>query len=164
MTPDGLIIRPARAEEAEALGAIGFAAWAEGEHGVLDGGRGDRAALKAEYLRFCRDTAARILVAAAGGRQLGWGARERGDDYVSDLWVAPEAQGQGVGSALLAGLERDIAAAGFLRAHLETRAGASAAIRFYERRGYAIEWRKEKFAASLGYAIDKVGLSKPLTE
>jgi ribosomal-protein-alanine N-acetyltransferase len=159
-----LNVRPAQADEAEALGAIGFSAWAEGEHGDLDGGRGDRQMLRAEYVKFCLTMAATMLVVQGADGPVGWGAREDGDDYISDLWVMPAAQGRGAGSALLGALERQIAAAGYLRARLETRFGAVRAIRFYERHGYAIDWRKEKFSSSLGYAIDKVGLSKPLTE
>ncbi len=159
-----LTVRIASADEAEVLGRIGYAAWSEGEHGALDAGRADRSRLLADYQAFCREKVARILVAEDdAGRPLGWGAREDGDNYVSDLWVDPPAQRRGVGAALLGAMERDIAAAGYDHVHLETRAGATGAIRFYERNGYVVFWRKDKFTEALGYAIDKVGLRKLLT-
>jgi ribosomal-protein-alanine N-acetyltransferase len=118
--------------------------------------------LLADYVAFCARLTATIRVAERDGEPVGWGARENGDGYISDLWVAPAAQGQGVGTQLLAALEAEIAALGHATASLETRAGAKAAIRFYERNGYRIVWRKLKPTPSLGYAIDKVGMEKPL--
>jgi ribosomal-protein-alanine N-acetyltransferase len=103
-----------------------------------------------------------ITVAELNGVPVGWGARENADGYISDLWVTPAAQGQGVGARLLAAMEADIAKAGFAVVSLETRAGAGRVIRFYERHGYSIVWRKEKPTPSLGYDIEKVGFEKPL--
>lgn len=157
-----LVLRPARADEAEQLGRIGFEAWAEGEHGALDAGRADRTRLLGDYTHFCATRHATMLVAERDGAPVGWGARENGDGYVSDLWVTPAAQGQGIGARLLATMEAAIVGAGYASATLETRAGAVRAIRFYERHGYRIVWRKDKPTPSLGYAIDKVGLEKPL--
>ena len=127
-----------------------------------DGGRADRQALRAAFVNFCTGGRAQMLVAEREGTLLGWGARERGDDCISDLWVAPGAQGRGVGSALLAALEAAIRRDGFAAARLETHAANAGAIGFYERHGYVSTWRGERYAAALGYSIDKVGLSKPL--
>lgn len=157
-----LIIRAARPDEAERLGRIGFDAWAEGEHGALDAGRADRDKLLREFLDFCAARQATMVVADEGGQAVGWGAREDGDGYVSDLWVAPASQGRGIGGRLLATMELAIAKAGYEAVTLETRAGAERAIRFYERNGYRIVWRREKPTPALGYPIDKVGLEKPL--
>lgn len=55
---------------------------------------------------------------------------------VNGLWVAPEAQGRGVGTALLRHAERQIAAAGHERAWLTCSGFNPGAARFYRARGY----------------------------
>lgn len=101
-------------------------------------------------------------MAELDGAFAGWGAREKLDHVISDLWVAPHAQGKGVGAALLDALEIAIASAGFADAELETYAGNDGAVRFYVRQGYSIIWRGMKHSPSLNYALDKLRLSKRL--
>lgn len=155
-------VRQPRPAEAGRLGDLGFAAWAEGEFGRADAGRTDRQALLAEFRAFGETHAQQMLVAEESGELLGWGARENGDTLVSDLWVAPQHQGRGVGGTLLEALERQIVAAGYAIAELETLASNVRAIQFYEQHGFMVAWRGEKFSSSLGYAIDKVGMNKSL--
>ncbi len=157
-----IVVRKARAGEGQALGAIGFAAWAASQFAVNDDGRVDRRALLAEFEKLGQEHPETILVAEAGGKLVGWGAREDQDHRISDLWVAPEFQGQGIGTALLGALEAEVAALG-MDAELETLASNSKAIHFYERHGFVVIWRAEKFSSSLGYAIDKVGMNKSLS-
>ena len=158
------VIGPALSEHSDSLGAIGFAAWAQSAFGEDDAGRADRQKLSSEFVSFCRDKPHTMIIAAAGQDVLGWGAREEMDNIISDLWVAPIAQGQGVGAALLDALEGAIAKQGFEFSELETYAGNAGAVRFYERRGYTPIWRGMKFSASLNYELDKVRLRKSLRE
>lgn len=158
-----IIIRRALRDEGRALGAIGFAAWSESEFAVNDSGRVDRQRLLADFEKFGIERPETILVAEADGRCAGWGAREDGNHHISDLWVAPELQGRGIGTVLLRALEAEIAALGSAKVELETLAANTRAIRFYERHGFVVAWRSEKFSSSLGYAIDKVGMNKSLT-
>ena len=58
------------------------------------------------------------------------------DDEVNGLWVAPEAQRRGVGSALLAHAERQIAVSGHERAWLSCSEYNPRALAFYISRGY----------------------------
>ena len=155
-------LRQARPAEAGRLGDLGFAAWEASEFGRADAGRTDRQALLAEFRAFGERSAAQTLVAEENGELLGWGAREDGNAQISDLWVGPAHQGRGVGGALLEALERQIVAAGYAIAELETLASNVRAIQFYEQHGFMIAWRGEKFSSSLGYAIDKVGMNKSL--
>ncbi len=155
-------IRRARADEAMALGDVGFAAWAASAFAANDRGRTDRLRLRDEFRSFGIHHAPGILVAEAEGRLLGWGAREAGDQRISDLWVAPEAQRLGIGGLLLRALETEIEAAGHPVAELETLAGNAQAVRFYQRHGFVTAWRAEKSSQALGYAIDKVGMTKTL--
>jgi putative acetyltransferase len=57
-------------------------------------------------------------------------------DEVNGLWVAPEAQGRGVGTTLLRHAEWQIAAAGHARAWLTCSGFNPGAARFYRARGY----------------------------
>ena len=156
-------IRRARPEEAAALGDIGFAAWAASAFALNDAGRADRISLRDAFRAFGVTHAPTMLVAEADGSALGWGAREHSDQSISDLWVVPGAQGRGVGGLLLAALVDEIRVAGHAIAELETLAANEGAVRFYERNGFSIIWRAEKFSPALGYAIDKVGMNKSLS-
>ena len=156
-------VRRARPEEAAALGDIGFAAWANSAFAVNDAGRVNRDALLAEFRAFGETYAPTMLVAEAEGAPLGWGAREDRDQRISDLWVAPPAQGRGIGGLLLEALVDEVRAADYPVVELETLASHERAISFYRQHGFSIAWRAEKFSASLGYAIDKVGMNKNLS-
>ena len=86
-----------------------------------------------------------VLVARARG---GWSARcagrpaTDGDWYVGRLMVAPDLQGEGLGSALLERVEA-LAPAGTRRVRAGHRAcSASANVRFYRRRGYRVLGRR----------------------
>ncbi|WP_375450882.1 GNAT family N-acetyltransferase [uncultured Devosia sp.] len=157
-----IVVRRARPGEGKALGAIGFAAWAASQFAINDNSRADRTALRADFEKIGNDDPDAILVAEIDGQLAGWGACEDRDQRISDLWVAPAFQGQGVGSTLLGALEAEVAALGLLQAELETLASNSAAIGFYQRHGFVVAWRGEKFSTALGYAIDKVGMNKSL--
>lgn len=156
-------VRAASPGEGDVLGDLGFAAWEASAFGRHDAGRVDRVVLREAFRRFCRDMPDVILVAEKDRQPLGWGARERRDQQVSDLWVAPAYQGRGVGGLLLEALLSEIAAAGHDHATVETLASNAGAIAFYQRHGFAEVWRAEKFSAALGYAIDKVGMNKSLS-
>ena len=155
-------IRPARAEEGELLGELGFAAWAEGVISTAGGPEVDRHHVRDHFIAFCTTGYETILVAEMAGRSVGWGAREDRDNYISDLWILPAAQGQGIGRILLEALEDEIAEAGYGTAELETAAVNTGGIRFYERAGYSLVWRKLKFSRGLGREVEKVRLSKRL--
>ena len=158
----GVTIRRARPEEAAHLGALGFESWAGSEFGKHDNGRADRDALLADFEKLGRDAPETILVAEIHGELAGWGAREDQNHVITDLWVAPRYQGRGVGSALLTALEAEVAGLGAPYAELETLAANSKAIQFYEKHGFLVVWRGEKFSTPLGYAIDKVRMNKSL--
>ena len=76
----------------------------------------------------------RAWVACIFGSIVGVGLSE--EDRVSDLWVHPTAQGRGVGSALLAALEREIADRGFANARLRCLEPNNRSRSFYVSRGW----------------------------
>jgi len=73
-------------------------------------------------------------VAAVSDDLMGWMLTS--DCWLEDLWVPRSSWGQGVGSALLAYAEREIAARGIATGHLSVIASNARAIAFYERRGW----------------------------
>lgn len=159
-----MIIRAAGPDDADALGMVGFAAWAQSAFGIDDDGRADRTKLLGEFSLYYSENPDGILVAEdRDGTLMGWGAHEEGY-VVSDLWVGPHAQGKGVGAALLAALEEVIALNSFNHVELETYAGNAGAVRFYARQGYEPIWRGMKFSASLNYELDKIRFRKLLSE
>lgn len=72
-----------------------------------------------------------------GGPQAHWSGNQ--DAYNGELAVAAGSEGQGVGSELLAAVERWAAQRGYSRIVLETGAANTRARAFYERHGYSTE-------------------------
>jgi putative acetyltransferase len=75
----------------------------------------------------------RYVVAAVGGRIAGYGAR-RGKE-ITALFVRPAAAASGIGSALLARLERDARAEGLASVRADAALGA---VGFYAARGFRV--------------------------
>ncbi|MGO7868236.1 N-acetyltransferase family protein [Rhizobium leguminosarum] len=163
MVVTDLTIRKIAAADHEAVGTVGFAAWAASdafEDSYLDPDVITR--VQHEFAIFPEETKGEIVVAERGGTIVGWGARENQPNYVSDLWVHPDHQGNGVGRALLLHLCELMAAEGLATARLDTHAGNKGAIRLYERCGFTIIWRGREFSKSMGVELQKVHLEKRL--
>lgn len=164
---DHLLLRRASIAEADKLGRLAFASWDSSMRHILNAESqeaqdAERAALELSFQLFCINAGPAITVAEGDGVLMGWGARDQMSDYISDLWVAPDYQRQGVGRALLYAVEQDIFRAGHDVSVLETHAQNGGAIRFYAREGYAIVWRGIKFSRLLGQRIEKVRMEKQL--
>ena len=129
-----MILRPAREADLPALIDLAQRSWLSGfaETAPADFVR-DRLAREFERDWYPRHWPA-MTVAEEGGVLLGVVQPEH--DEVNGLWVAPEAQGRGVGTALLRHAERQIAAAGHARAWLTCSGFNPGAARFYLARGY----------------------------
>lgn len=81
-----------------------------------------------------------FLIAHAQGRPVGCGGLrplEPGAAELKRMYVVPEWRGRGVSGAVLAALEAAAAVRGWTTLRLETGPKQAAAIRFYERSGYA---------------------------
>lgn len=94
-------------------------------------------------------------VAQAGG-VIGVGLAVR--DMVSDLWVHPDAQGRGAGTALLAALEKEIAGKGFSMARLRCLEPNVRARAFYTSRG----WNEARIYRHESIPLNTVDFEKPL--
>lgn len=162
-----LNLRRASIAEADKLGRLAFAAWDSSMRHVINPESEEamdveRAALELSFQLFCITACNAITVAEHDGALVGWGAREPMSDYISDLWVAPPHQRNGIGRALLSTVEQDIFRSGHDVSVLETHAENGGAIRFYAREGYGIVWRGMKFSRMLGQRVEKVRMEKQL--
>ena len=153
------------AADHEAVGALGFAAWAAAD-AFEDSYRNPDviAKVRHEFGVFPLQTKGEIFVAELGAEIVGWAAREGEPNYVSDLWVRPDYQGRGVGRTLLLHLCALMAVEGLATARLNTHARNKGAIRLYERCGFTIIWHGIEFSQSMGVPLEKVHLEKRLAD
>jgi len=163
---ENLTLRRASIAEADKLGKLGFDAWDSSMRQILDptstDAEAEREALLVAFQLFCIEACNSITVAHDDKGLLGWAAHDPFGPYISDLWVAPAHQRQGIGGRPLATLEQAIFRAGHDVSVLETHAENGGAIRFYVREGYSIVWRGVKFSRMLGQRIEKVRMEKQL--
>lgn len=155
-------IRPARMAELDRLAAIGLAAWQRGIAPLVPGLVWDRVRAANPFRPFLRHRRDAVVVAEMAGEPAGIAARDDGSDYISDLWVSPLHEGQGVGSALLQSLEQAIAESGHGRARLEVLTSNARAMALYRRRGYRPVWEAFKRDVTLGIQLHKTGMAKSL--
>lgn len=155
-----LVIRPANSAEAQGLAKIGLASWEKAIR--VWGEDADRLRENARhaYHDFCTRCWPDILVVEWGGVPAGWGACEKADDLVTDLWVHPEFQGRGIGTALLETLETGIKERGYTLARLDTHARNAGAIRLCKRLGYRVKSYYVTYSEPLDEDIDKVEMVK----
>lgn len=155
------VIRNAREDDIALLVEIGVAAWAQAAAGLADLATLSENARDA-FRHFLGTHWLRVIVAEQAGAVAGWAAREALDDEITDLWVDPARQGRGVGTALLAALEAEIAAAGFEAARLQTHARNDRAVAFFRGRGYGVHWLSLAYSPRLDRDAESVGLKKQL--
>ncbi|MCR9134723.1 MAG: GNAT family N-acetyltransferase [Alphaproteobacteria bacterium] len=155
-------IRPATSRDSHTLALIGIRSW---ESAVIGWGENTEAVqtnARNAYHEFCSKHWTRIVLAQDGGAVLGWAAREKLDNNITDLWIDPEHQRKGAGKKLLAALEKDIAKAGYDSVILETHAKNEPAIGFYEHFGYRVVSLSVGYSAGLGQDIQIVKMHRDL--
>lgn len=119
---------------------------------------------------WVKDPKCDVVVCVADGSVVGWGARDNYEapgagaplDYISDLWVSPDEQGRGVGSAILTELIDRMRAEGLGRARIEVAQANLRAIDLYVRQGFRETWRGVKMSETLGLPLPRILLEKPL--
>jgi len=122
-------IRPARVEDIAALHRIRLAVR---ENALTDPGR----VTEASYIPFLTGRGMG-WVAEQGGAPLGFAILDLDEARLWALFVAPEAEGRGVGTSLLEAIRAFAATHRIARLRLGTAAGTRAA-RFYERCGWTL--------------------------
>jgi len=118
---------------------------------------------------WVKDPKCDVVVCILDGEVVGWGARDRYDDteaddldYISDLWVSPDTQGRGIGSALLNELMDRMRAEGLKRARIEVAQANLRALDLYVRQGFRETWRGVKMSETLGLPLQRILLERPL--
>lgn len=152
-------IRNAREGEAELLSEIGLRAWQKAMASIGESDAMIDAARNA-FRNFTGSTWLTITVVEQNGHVVGWAAREALDETISDFWIDPASARQGLGSALLERIERDVAGQGFEKATLQTHSGNAEAIGFFRRHGYSIHWLSIAYNPKLDRDVPSVGLLK----
>ena len=158
-----VVIRRATEADIAAIAAIGSRAWASNIFSFEPEMPGMRAHVEKAFLEFAEASYQHVLVAGVGDVVVGWGAREENNDYISDLWVDPVVQGQGIGTQLLRVLMADIADAGYSKARISTHARNMGAVRLYQREGFEIVEQRLEWSTSLEREIEKVHMLAELT-
>ena len=138
------MVRPARPDDAVALGKIHVTAWQQAYRGVftddfLDGLDSEA---RADWFRRTIGSGPEILVTEESGRVAGFcifgPADEEGWAEVYAIYIAPDLWGRGHGRALLEATEQRLADSGYGRVLLwvvDSNRGARA---FYERVGWSL--------------------------
>lgn len=149
------------AADADRVGRVGFAAWASNP--VLNAfGPEMVVRIRESFQSFAKDHFRLITLGELGGEIVGWIAREGERDYISDLWVDPDRQGLGIGSALVSATLRDMRAEGLRLARIDTHAANEGAIRLYESLGFTVVWRGMQHSPSMKMAVEKVRMQQSL--
>lgn len=156
-------LRPARTSDALQIGAVGFAAWCKGI-GVHVSSEAHTRIDPDVFSAFARNKSEQIIVAECSGAVIGFAATEDGDNYISDLWVAPDFEGRGAGTALLSAVEDVIAGRGYSTAEVEVLAENARALTLYRRLGYKPVWEGKRQDEVLLVDLNKILLSKLIDE
>lgn len=156
-------LRKAQETDAELLSEIGFRAWtmAMGPLGLKEA---VRRSVRDSFQFFASNHYLTITVAEHWGTVLGWAAREKLDDEVTDIWVDPAYQKQGVGTLLLAEMERQILAHGQTVAKIQMQATNNVALNFFRKHEYSIHWMSTAWSPKLDADVESLGLRKLLVE
>ncbi|MBB4507504.1 N-acetyltransferase family protein [Rhizobium johnstonii] len=154
-------IRNARDGEAELLSEIGLRAW---QNAMASIGESDAMidAARNAFRNFVENDWLTITVVEQNGQVAGWAAREGLDETISDFWIDPVFTRQGLGSALLVRIEKEIADQGLGKAAMQTHSGNSEAIGFFRKHGYSIHWLSVAYNPKLDRDVPSVGLTKQL--
>ena len=167
MPPTEVMLRAAHESDGPAIGAIKVETWRRAyasilPAAVLDGL--DASEESAEWGAYAGDTPPddRLIVACRGDEVIGYGRSEPcpdsdvpGAGEVAGLYVHPAAQGQGVGTAMLAWLVDDLGARGFDPIVLWHFVGNEQAAAAYTRFGFRPDGARRPVP---GLGIDEVRL------
>jgi ribosomal-protein-alanine N-acetyltransferase len=158
-----IIVRVARENEVPALAVIGLDAWEKAVSSVADA-QAMRRIAELSFLSFLRSNWFSVSVVETGGTVAGWAAREEKDGTISDLWIEPSLQRNGLGSSLLTHLEQRILSEGFEAAAIKTHAQNAQAIAFFRKHGYSVNSLSTAYAPKLDRDVESVGMTKMLGE
>jgi ribosomal protein S18 acetylase RimI-like enzyme len=160
--PGLLEIRPATADDVPAMRAVGVRTWQTTYAGVLPPAEvaNGIAEFFNEYSLGAAVRSGRMLVAVRDGALVGLLESDRPDPARAVVWklyVAPEAQGAGVGRALV---ERYLAASGAPEVGVEHDERNTAAAAFFEALGFAVDEIEDAGGARTVRRVRRLDLSR----
>lgn len=109
---------------------------------------------------FIKTMGDNINVATIDGDLAGSCARETMDNVISDLWVALQYEGKGVGRALIQHLEIEIKEEGYATSRINVATENTRALSLYQHLGYGVIWKGRRFDPILQMDIHKSELEK----
>ncbi|KAA0698414.1 GNAT family N-acetyltransferase [Neorhizobium sp. P12A] len=154
-------IRNAHAGEAGILTNIGLRAW-QRAMAPIGGTDAHLESARTAFTQFAERSWLTITVIEQNGALAGWAAREELDENITDFWIDPSYTRQGLGSALLSQIEKDIVGQGLEKAALQSHAGNAEAVSFFKAHGYEVHWLSVIYSPRLDRDIPTIGLSKTL--
>lgn len=131
--PVATVLRPARADELDALARLWHDSWQDAHAAILPEALQQVRTLPSFRLRL-RELLSRVRVAEMGGKAVGFAIVE--DDELYQLFVSAAARGTGTAAALVADAEGIMAAEGVETGWLACAIGNQRAARFYEKCGW----------------------------
>jgi len=163
--PGALPLRAARVADHAALAALAAEAFAQGAAALVPARL--RGSANAARFRALFAAGGPLLLAEDGeGQPLGCilaePLAEGGTARLTGLWVAPQAAGQGIGSALLEAMETLLAAEGAETLRVRVPSGNLRALGLFRRRGYAMQAAGKRSEPVLGALLPHCMLTKPL--
>lgn len=156
-----ITLRNAREEDCEELAEIGLRSWNQALSRIGETGAMLSSARQA-FRNFTGSSWLTITVVEKNGAMAGWAARERLDESITDFWIDPPWQGQGLGKALLNSVEAEMIVQGLHKSTLQTHARNNQAVGFFEHLGYRISWLSVAYQPKVDRDVESVGLTKQL--
>ncbi|MBB4066726.1 GNAT family N-acetyltransferase [Gellertiella hungarica] len=156
-----ITLRNAREEDWELLAEIGLRAWDQALSRI-----GETAPMlvsaRQAFRNFTLSSWLTITVVEKNGIAAGWASRERLDENITDFWIDPPYQRQGLGRALLNSVEAEMIVQGLDKAAVQTHARNNHAVAFFESQGYRISWLSVAYQPKVDRDVESVGLVKQL--
>lgn len=156
-------IRSARQEEAYTLAEVGYRAW---ETAAVGWGEDveTRENVAGAFRRFTAEHWLSIDVAEQATQIVGWSAREKLDNNITDLWVEPAFHRHGIGTKMLLAIEAEMIRVGHTELTTEVHSENNTAVSFFLKNGFRVQWMTTAWSAKLDRDVDTVGLIKDLVD
>ena len=156
-----LIIRPLRQGDIQPATQSGLAAWVSTIAPVLtDFNASDLLRIEDAFRQFLQANLLRsdddhLMIGDLGGQIVGFYNLERDNGQLTDLWIAPQWQGQGIATAMMHDAKCAAMSLGQAELCLEVIVQNGRAMRFYRKEGFAEYGRKMVLDPILGRTVEK---------
>ncbi|GHB46688.1 N-acetyltransferase [Pseudovibrio japonicus] len=154
-------IRSARSKDIPQIGEVGLASWKRGIGPHVPPVSHDSVSIET-FTGFASARLDQIVVAVKDDRVLGFTATEQANNFITDLWIDPDCESSGLGTALMEEAERRIAARGYHTAEISVLLQNERALSLYRHMKYEDVQEETKFNKTLKSEITSIRLRKHL--